>query len=1844
MPDTGKVRFVIPGRRIDAPRRRDQPEEITVLASARRGSGSEGDVELEAEPGDHIEIELVNGPELILHPQTARLLLEAQRTEAGPRGSTEETADGVRVPTRLAWGSPLSDAASRGAASSVASVVMRAFRLVKNVLSPGEAMAEAGATLLATAAAQRVDSQVKSGLYQLSTDVLRPEAVSLSSEGASADMPLLVLVHGTFSTITTGFGKLWSEQPGLVRDLAGHYRGRVYGFEHPTLCASPITNALELVNALPMGARVHFLTHSRGGLVAEALARLAPNPDGVAKDLKPFDSPKYAEQANELTKLMEALRTRRIQVERVVRVGCPTRGTLLASGRLDAYLSILKWTLQLSGIPVAPQVVSFLSEVAQRRSDPTLLPGLEAMMPESAFIRWLHAEGEPLAGDLRVVAGDVQGDSVTSWLKTLASDAFYWTDNDLVVQTRSMYGGRPRVNGSLFWLEQGAKISHNGYFAQANTARAVSAALIRPSPEGFQPIGPRSSAGLDSSGRREARARRSDAAAESRPAVVLLPGILGSHLEVDGQRIWFGPRFFNGLSRLAYVEADPRVNAGGVLEWVYGKLIEHLDKTHEVFPFSFDWRRPIEEEARRLAVVLTQAMNERRASRQPVRMIAHSMGGLVARALEIEVPNVWQRFVSQNGARLLMLGTPNTGSWAPMQVLSGDSALGDVLDSVGVLFDEVRARRLFAALPGFLQLQASLLDQSTGLGKSERWSELAEGDRRVLSLNLIWHSLDIQKRVADWGIPSQSVLDAAQNFQRKLQSQRLRGDRVMMVLGSAKSTPSGFSVARDGHVEYAAVPNAGDGTVPDALALLDGVPAWRAQGTSHLALAYNRQLFAGYSFLLEKGTLPASRLFQRVGAGASTSRGRAAGELPASSRIARYSQRRGFTPEVLWEPLQQASGRRDGTSGKDGDAGVPELHLVVTNGNLMFVSQPLLLGHYRSLALSGAEEQMDELIGKTMSQSLRMRRYPSALGSCQVFNNLQPAPDNPFVAPRPKAVVVVGLGEEGALRPPGLSLSVEQAVIAYSQVVAEGKEPTSSFELATTLLGSGGIGMAVGGSAHALAQGVRAANIKLLEHGWPIVSTLEFVELYEDRAIEALRALHEEAERAPDRFSVEPALRKGTDPLRRPEHASYRGAVYDFVSAVKGAPLGNEDRIAYVMDTRRARTEERATSAPLGILRSLIASAIDTDRSDAGRTLFKLIVPRELDASLGGSDAVVLEVDDLTAPIPWELLTTDSDTDPGSEPWSIRCKLLRKRRVKDFRDQPLDSGRQASVLAIGAPKCDTTKYPHLPGALSEARAVAQLFPDSIELLEAEAPAVIGALFEGPYRIVHISGHGKEDGSGVVLSDDNVLGHSLVEQMRRVPELVFVNCCHSGREVMESNIGPNALGIARPRFAATIAAKLISMGVRCVVAAGWAVDDDAAERFAREFYDGLRKGQPFILAVTVARRSTFREFPNSNTWAAYQCYGDPDWVLETAGDEPLRAPRVASAAPPRQPLILSPSALRVALDAAAMSGQFTDDNRRDAHARIASLEHSLGERWGDEGAVAESFASAYAKIGEMAKAIAWYERAASCEDGGASQRGLEQLGNLRILSAAERVEDAYVSWRRDHDAEAFGRVINTARDEIDRTSKLLENLFGIHPTIELACVLGSSQKRVAMIEQLAVQALEQPSDRWITALRKTIDHYKEAEARARAADQPLFYAISNRLCAEYVIDRIGGSKYSPDEKLCDELDDDIERRIKEGPNFWNLVQREELRAHRAVCRETLSKNVRAVTERLADLHQRLASPRSWRSVRDQWRFVLRAYVPGASEGERAAAEELLRTLERYAGPPASEDSAPEGPSS
>ena len=407
-----------------------------------------------------------------------------------------------------------------------------------------------------------------------------------------------------------------------------------------------------------------------------------------------------------------------------------------------------------------------------------------------------------------------------------------------------MYGGAPRAktasgSGARFLLDKGGKVSHFNYFSNDRTVQAIASALLDDAPADFAAIGPLSWAGEDASGTRAARrgralARRRPArrGAADRPAVFVIPGILGSNLKRDGKRIWLGFRFVNGLKLLAWDPATAAsVEPDGPIGSLYGDLIERLADTHEVIPFAYDWRRPVEDEARRLGEAVDAALTARATSQQPVRILAHSMGGLVARTMALEKPDTWQRMMARDGARFLMLGTPNGGSWSPMQTLSGDDTFGNALAAFGSLFDNGGARKVMAGMPGFLQLQAGAARPGAA-PRPQR--DLAEARRRRhgarCSTSSLWHVEAVQRAIYQWSAPPQAVLDQAVALRRRLDAQAARRcpmrRRRCSSSATRRSRRAASSSATDG-LEYTDAVGGGDGRVPLTSALLPGVRTWK---------------------------------------------------------------------------------------------------------------------------------------------------------------------------------------------------------------------------------------------------------------------------------------------------------------------------------------------------------------------------------------------------------------------------------------------------------------------------------------------------------------------------------------------------------------------------------------------------------------------------------------------------------------------------------------------------------------------------------------------------------------------------------------------------------------------------------------------------------------------------------------------------------------------------------------------------------------------------------------------------------------------------------------------------------
>jgi tetratricopeptide (TPR) repeat protein/triacylglycerol esterase/lipase EstA (alpha/beta hydrolase family) len=1860
----------------------------SVELRATRGGGS--DVALDAVPGtDVVVMEIAGGPTLVLHPETARDLLLAQDGGARARGSAAPAAvDSISVPFRLQWGAIDDGVTSRSTRGSFGDVLVSKFHVLTDLFE-GPA-----ADFTASKIVEKVDAQVTDGVYALesaSLPVLKDAGHPLATLPASSTGgPALVLVHGTFSTTQGTFQKLWANHPGRVETLFRFYGNRVYGLDHSTLGRSPIENALTLVRALRPGSRLHLVTHSRGGLVAEVLAKVCGHPALGAGDQKIFAGGDYEEQLDALKELTSLVAKGGIVVERVTRVACPVRGTLLASKRLDAYVSVLEWSLKLAGIPVAPAIVDFLGMVAQRRADVSIMPGLAAQIPDSPLVRWLHGGGADIAGDLRVIAGDLAGDSMTSWLKTLLSDAFYWTDNDLVVQTRGMYGGAPRAGGATFLLDQGGKVSHFNYFANERTAGAMVDALTQAVPPGFRKIGPLSWSGESSTGVRGAPNAGARASSADLPAVIIVPDVLASHLRIGGERVWLSRRSGNEFGRLAYPgDGKTKVEPDGIVEAAYAALSRHLARTHEVISFAYDWRLPIEDEARRLAAVVSRAIGDRAkhgagTTATPVRIIGHGMGGLLARAVQLVAPDVWDALLAHDDARILLLGVPNEGSWTPMQVLSGDETFGSLLQALAPPFRDQETRRIMAGFPGFMQLQAGLTDPALKLDDPSTWEALAKADVDRVRAKSVWHSDPRQIDAYQWGVPTRDALEQAVRFRRKLDKQAEAGlgthsDQIVAVVGTARSTPDGFENGAAAFV-YRDLVNGGDGYITTRSALLPGARAWSV-AAEHRSLTTNPDAFEAYAELLATGS---TRGLPRM---AATSGARGGVAAPTYERT-RPSRRPTAPPPAEMADLLSA-GLRDASLGS-GLAG-PALPVTVINGNLKFVNQPLMLGHYRSMALTGTEWVMDKLIGGTMNQLIWLRQYPDQPTSHQIFLNRAVNPDNPLQTPRPEAVIVVGLGEEGKLTTTDLTSTVTQGVIAWAQRLVEQSSAPAQFELAATLIGSGGAGISAGQAAVAVAQGVRDANLRLIDASWPSVGHLYLIELYLDRAAEAWRALQVQSTSSSGQFRVTETVKAGTGAIPRPLDSSYRGADYDFVTAASQRDARGDPVIAYRLDTKRARTEVHASAMQAPLMRELVLSASNDRNGDAqiGRTLFQLLIPPEMEPFMGGTTSMVLEVDSGSAGIPWELLDSGVGTRGGADPrpWAIRSKLLRKLRTDDYRLQVVDADAEAHVLVIGEPDCDAKRYPRLPAAQEEARAVAQEFidgsdvrgartqalpPDKVKALiaddrgGADARTVMNAVLERDWRIVHIAGHGEPpehvgsapgspggqppgdgDPRGVVLSNGTFLGPREINKMRVVPELVFVNCCHlAARNIAQLLDDGASARYDRARFAAGVAESLIRIGVRCVIAAGWAVDDEPAKVFATTFYDQLLAGRRFIDAVSEARAAAYAL--GGNTWAAYQCYGDPDWefrwrtsdaqVPASSGTPASGAVKPSSGATANLAaefsVVASVSSLTLALDTIAIRSKYDKLNPADQRRRIAYLEETFAGRWQDNGAVAEAFGRACAEVGDRLAAIKWYQRAVNAGDGSATMKASEQLGNLRARVALEMVERADRRVRRLERANASATDLDAARKklrsyvvkarrEVEEARSLLEPLAVRWPSVERASLCGSAWKRRAMIERIAGDAKAEDE-----ALAEMKSWYERAEQRAiEQKDPAVYYPALNRMAAELLVDAKARTWQGFDPKPLAALRDTLETKTRDDPDFWSVVGRTELVLYEALASRTLASRVAEIASEYDDLWARVSALGAWDSMNVQLRFVLSRYRERVTGAEREAVDALLTHVGR-----------------
>jgi pimeloyl-ACP methyl ester carboxylesterase len=1534
---------------------------------------------------------------------------------------------------------------------------------------------------------------------------------------ASDGRPWLLFIHGTGSTTWGSFGELWSTaRSQQLAKLRGHYGDRVLAFEHRTLTHSPIRNAAdllgELARVLPGGGTLDLVTHSRGGLVGELLARSDFSGEEIELFQPRDDRQINADDQRTLAELNAGLRSRAFPVRRFVRVACPALGTTLASGRLDRWLSVIG-TLAgfLPGTPLADvfaDLGDFVAAVVQERTNPETLPGIEAMMPDSQCIKLVNWPATSVESSLAVIAGDIDPAKWWARLAVWLSDRFYEGDHDLVVNTPSMYGGASRAGRAVVSFHKAEAVNHFTYFSEAGSADRLVTALTASDDQeqwpGFLPLHPP-----------KVPIAREVQAAESagrRPAVFVLPGIMGSELAVGDRSIWVSviQLLRGGLADLHIDAADVRPSKP--VERYYGALCRFLEKTHDVLPFAYDWRVDIGREADRLAASVRAQLARTRPNNQPIRLLAHSMGGLVTRAMIARHPDVWREICEHPDARFVMLGTPNGGSHSIPELLVGQSVVFRKLARLDVRHRADELLRVIGRFPGILAMLPE--DVEANLFSTGTWES--------------FHA----RAGAGWFVPEAARLEAARAIRRTIADSPLDPARMIYVAGSADVTVAAMRVEkRPGESRERIVfmgTTRGDGRVTWDT----GIPKALAASTyymdvQHGDMAADERSFPAIDELLTRGETRQLSRTQPVAREAAV-----LFEMPPAEDD-RYPDADDLTASVVGAGVR-AQVRRT--------APTRAVRVRVVHGNLAFASHSVAVGHYTGDTIVSAEKHLDRALQFALTQRLHLGLYPGAIETNAIFTNPQRDSD-PYA--RPAGAIVVGLGTVGSLTASSLTRSFSRALLEFVLEQRKRRPAAStgaSIPVSTLLIGTGAGGMAVSDSVFALVRGAQRANEALAAAEQPDrIEELEFIELYHDRAVLALESLDRLSRRVgvADAFTLMEGLITRDGGLHRVTYDEEPEWWQRLQILGKRPDDGSgEPALRFAALTRRARTEVRLLPTQRTLVDQFIERTLATTRHDksVARTLFDLLLPNELKESAPDQDNLVLLLDDESARYPWELL--ESSDSRGQGPFAIDHGLLRQLEARDFREQVRGTVERAA-LVVGDPQ---SSYVELKGAQLEAEAVARVlqggFTTVTKRVRPASQQVITALFERPYQVMHLAGHGvyrftppgqQKAVTGMVIGDDTFLTPGEIAQLRSVPELVFVNCCHLGR-VEDTRAGTTPQELAFPQLAANLATEFIRMGVRAVVAAGWAVEDLAATTFATTFYQQMLSGETYGDAVKAARKATYDQHGTSNTWGAYQCYGDPDFRLV------FRRERLAQQQELRY---LSPAHVvrdlgNITARLKTHSSMGREEELRQLDAIVQAVEK---KRW-TSGAILAGLGRAYGEAGRLDRAVHYYCAAFASEDGQVTAKDVEQWANLTGRLAMERVKAS-----PDDDA-----LRVQASADLRRSIRVLRGLLGGvrggRETVERLALIGSAYKRRAIVD---------PARR-ADSLRRMAEFYGRSVATARARGRETAYSIIGLRWAELAMRWQG---IEPPAILDGDLSSDLERirqeltarEQAEGPQFW-----------------------------------------------------------------------------------------------
>jgi hypothetical protein len=1003
--------------------------------------------------------------------------------------------------------------------------------------------------------------------------------------------------------------------------------------------------------------------------------------------------------------------------------------------------------------------------------------------------------------------------------------------------------------------------------------------------------------------------------------VIVLPGLMGTELDSvdadgDSDLVWVNYfRIFQGrLEDMRLTPTGdspappPTIRPKQLYKKVYLPILMALQERWQTRPFPYDWRIDVDRSAAALADDVRSWANG-----EPVHLVAHSMGGVVARRFIQRFPEVWASMQDPSGqgrgGRLVMMGTPNRGSYAIALALSGEEETVKTLDKLDFQHERPALLRILNTFVGSYQLLPSpKLD-------------LGGDDHKKLFDVSTWGNLPVH----------QALLDRGKTFMTELDPVTDAG-RLIFVGGYNQETPHRIHVDGPGRFRYESTLE-GDGRVPHETGLLEGVATyWVVE--SHGDLPKNPKVLAGIHDLLLKGRTGALETRRSVvrsarGSAPYDPRTKEAPDPEIDALAARLkptrARRRAITldeeiaaarlealavqewlgrPPAATETVRGAgvAAARDGGRAAASGPG-PRLRVEVVWGDITRAAGDVFAaGLYRGVLPQNAMLALDRLVSDTdapplvLTEHARRGLLRGDLGDVEFF----PLPQDRLVA-------VGGMGHAGAFGETQLRLLVRNLTWA----VANLPRPRT---ICTVLIGAGEGNLSVPAAVRSMFLGIGDALVDARVRSR--VNLLRIVEWDKERAALILRTVQQLDLGRVLALDVKSTVARGAGASRGRRRAPRRARP---TSPVRATParltfVRTPEAIRASVITRTSTIPERNLRLDASLVEELVVRMKDPDPAAVPRLsalLRRLLLPREFVSALPFQPAAageedtpfVFEVDRHLARVHWEMLASDLNVVDGL-PLAVQKQVARQLRT-EYSPPPAPEANPSKAqraLVIGDPG-DPAKGQNLPGARREALRVAEILrargltdvacyvgalgdPEqpSLGVPPATRIDVLDRLLEGGWDILHYAGHGdflpsEPDRAGWVF-EDGLLTSRELERMETAPRLVVSNACLSS--LTSSSLGAAgsvAAGGRDAQLVATLADEFFRRGVRDYIGTAWEVNDEGAILFAESLYEALLGGAPGSASIGAAVRRARRALHAKADvfgalWAAYQHYGDP----------------------------------------------------------------------------------------------------------------------------------------------------------------------------------------------------------------------------------------------------------------------------------------------------------------------------------------------------------------------------------